>query len=120
MQNEAKQLGHEAAQIASDHADRIEYNWSADAYNLFCDYAKTHDTFTTEQVRLSFPTFHKPPTNRAWGGVALKAQKNGIIKAVGIVPTKNRTAHGANATLWKSQILDVVIKCKMEFEVVYK
>ena len=118
--NEATKLGHEAAQIAADHADKVNENWSATAYNLFCDYAKTHDKFTTEQVRLHCSTFHRPPSNRAWGGIALRAQKNGVIKSVGLIATKNKTAHGANATLWESQILDVVVKCRLEFEQKYK
>ena len=119
MQNEATKLGHEAAQIAADHADKVNDNWSATAYQLFCEYAKTHAVFTTEQVRLHYETFDKPPSNRAWGGIALKAQSNKVVKSVGLIATKNRTAHGANATLWESQILDTVTKCRLEFQAKY-
>ena len=117
--NEATKLGHTSAQIAADHADKVNDNWSVTAYQLFCEYAKTHNRFTTEQARLHYTTFDKPPSNRAWGGIALKAQANKVVKSVGLIATKNRTAHGANATLWESQILDTVTKCRLEFQAKY-
>ena len=120
MQNEATKLGHEAAQIAADHADKVNDNWSTTAYQLFCEYAKTHDKFMTEQVAFYYPEFEKPPSGRAWGWVAILAQKNGIVKHCDYKPTTKKTAHGARATLWESQILDIYTKCKIEFEQKYK
>jgi hypothetical protein len=120
MRNEAKQLAEIGAEAAANHAEKTSPEWRSKAYNLFVAYAKSHDRFTTEQVRLSNPEFIQPPSNRAWGAIAIKCASDGIIKRVGLIATTNRTAHGANATLWQSLVVDVKIKCKNEFNEKYK
>lgn len=119
MKNEAQILAEIGAEAAANHAERTSPEWRSKAYNLFVTYAKSHDRFTTEQVRLSNPEFIQPPSNRAWGAIATKCASDGIIKRIGLIATTNRTAHGANATLWQSLVVDKKIIAYNEFKAVY-
>lgn len=95
------QLGHEAAQRAADHAGD---EWKELAYESLCDYAKHHVSFTVEQVRSARPDLPPPPELRAWGAVALRARRAGIVKGIGWTPAEDRAVHGGVITLWRSLI----------------
>jgi hypothetical protein len=96
--NEGLILGQEMAQIAADHAGE---SWKHDAYDALLRYAKEHKVFTIEQVIRANPDMPKPPTDRAWGNIAVKGKKNKIINSIGV----SRTQAGRMiATLWQSNL----------------
>lgn len=93
------ELGHEAAERAADHAGE---RWKADAYAAFCEYARGHRLFTTEEVRDAHPEIVAPPTLRAWGHIALRAKREGLVVGQGVSTAKARNVHGNMVTLWRS------------------
>lgn len=117
--NKATQLGHAGAQLAADHADKVNNDWQLIAYNSLLAHAKTHEFFTIEQVRLYSAHVPKPPSERAWGQIAIMAHKAGIISRSSIQATTNKTAHGCFATVWRSLIVDYRLKCRREYDEVY-
>ena len=95
-------IGVEKAKQAMDHASD---EWKKNAYDAFVKHAKTHKTFTTEQVRLSsIDKVGLPPDSRAWGGIALIAKKNSIVVNDGLIHSVDKNKHGIPVTLWKSLV----------------
>lgn len=90
--------------LAASHADRVEENWTEKSVELFKLYSRMHrDGFMTEDVRawaekLGMPS---PPDNRAWGLVARRLSKQGVIKAVGYGKQRSSTCHGSPKTIWR-------------------
>lgn len=87
---------------AVDNADRVNGSWSDGAYNLLVTIAGAGLEFMVEDVRkfaesVNFPV---PPSARAWGAIAVKAVKAGVIRRVGYSQVKNPKAHGTPASLW--------------------
>lgn len=90
---------------ASNRADRIDPTWRERAYNALVEHAKTHPTFTIEQLRAAAgPTLEDPPSLRAWGGVAQRAQKSGILEHHGWIPSENPACHTGEVRVWASRI----------------
>jgi len=94
-------LGHEAAERAANHAEREMPTWKDTAYSAFVSYGKIARQFTTEDVRLASPEVPPPPDNRAWGQVAMRARRAGVVVSQGWVPVKDANSHGCVKTLWK-------------------
>ena len=66
---------------AQAHADAENEGWSEDAYAFFVKYAKKHKEFMTEDVRnASKGVLPDPPDTRAWGPIAVRAVREGIIE----------------------------------------
>jgi len=92
-------------EAAARHADSEHEGWQRMAYEAFVRYAvSTSEPFMTEEVRwyaeaLGVPA---PPDNRAWGAVAMRAKRAGVIHSIGYAPQKATNAHKAPKTLWKS------------------
>lgn len=115
MQQEQRVLDFTAAkarrdagmQRAVDHADRKIDGWQDMALEAFRDYARRHVTFTTEQVRVASPNVPNPPDKRAWGHVARRACKEGIVHKIGMVQAKSPTVHCMYVTLYESRVLDL-------------
>lgn len=101
IEHEGLALGHEAAEAAADNAG---LEWREAALNAFKAYAKTHEFFTTEEVRLTHPNMPTPPDSRAWGAIPRQAQKENIIEGVGWVRANDRNVHGRLITRWRSKI----------------
>jgi hypothetical protein len=97
--NESLALGHAMAELAGDNAGE---DWKEDALAAFISHARAHKFFTTEEVRLTNPDLPLPPDNRAWGAVARRAAKDGIVESVGWTRAKSRTVHGMVVTQWAS------------------
>jgi hypothetical protein len=77
-------------------------NWTEKAYLFLVNYAKTNNEFMAEDVRLaSSGIVEQPPSNRAWGGIFVRAVKSGLIKKNGYRNVKNAKAHCTPATVWK-------------------
>jgi len=87
---------------ATQNADRQNPNWSNLAYNFLLKYIKENKEFMAEEVRIKSEDFIPiPPSNRAWGGVIVRAVKSGLIKRKGYKNVKNAKAHCTPATLWE-------------------
>jgi hypothetical protein len=87
--------GHRLANIAADHAGD---DWKQSAFDAFCSYARQHESFTVEEVR-NASKVPQPPTNKAWGAIAIRARDAGIVVAAGLV----KVARGRMvATLWRA------------------
>lgn len=89
-------------QQSLDSANSKVKNWSDIAYGFLLGYANSHSEFMIEDIRNASVGFvPEPPSKRAWGGVTVKAAKNGIIKRKGFRNVKNVKAHCTPATLWE-------------------
>lgn len=102
----ARDLAKQGINAAIEHADHAEDGWSERAYSLFIDFAARHAEFMTEDVRrwATDEGLNGAPSARAWGAVALRACREGIIAKAGYRRTQNPSAHGTPATLWRSAI----------------
>lgn len=97
----ADEAGITGALLAASHADREIHNWSDDALSFFELYAQQKpDGFLTEDVRtwaekMGFPP---PPDERAWGHIAKKAAKAGVVVPIGYA--KARSSNNSPKVLW--------------------
>jgi hypothetical protein len=95
----ARDLG---IQQSIDSANSVVKNWSDVAYGFLLGYADSHKEFMIEDMRIASNGFvPEPPSKRAWGGIAVRAAKNGIIRRKGFRNVKNVRAHCTPATLWE-------------------
>lgn len=101
IEHEGLALGHEAAEAAADNAG---LEWREAALNAFKAYAKTHEFFTTEEVRMTYPDMPTPPDTRAWGAIPRQAKRENIIEGAGWVRADSPTVHGMVVTKWRSKI----------------
>ena len=101
--HEGLSIGHDMADKAATHAG---LDWKATALEAFKQYATKHESFTTEQVRLSAKNILPPPDTRAWGGIARIAKAKNIISSNGWVRAESKSVHGMVVTHWKSKIYD--------------
>lgn len=83
---------------AETHCER----WTHHAYKFLLSYIKSNSEFMAEDVRMASKGFVEiPPSNRAWGGIFVKAVKSGLIKRKGFRNVTNAKAHCTPATLWE-------------------
>lgn len=86
---------------AEDNANRSVRGWSDLAYAFLLGYAQKHKEFMIEDIRAaSIGTVPTPPSNRAWGAIAVRASKDGFISRKGFKSVSNVKAHRTPATLW--------------------
>lgn len=99
------QLAHAGAQRAADKANRLTNDqWSKEADTFLSVYAKYHPTFQCSQVREAAKGIvpeHPGMDPRAWGSVFIRANRKGLIRALGYAPTNNRTSHGRQEQTWE-------------------
>ena len=87
---------------AVQHANEVEENWSGIAYNFLLSFLRHNSKFQIEDVRTAaIGHVPEPPSNRAWGGIAVKASKAGLIRRMGFRNVKNPRAHCTPATVWE-------------------
>lgn len=87
---------------AIDHADAVLPSWSDGAFLRFSAYARTHQFFTTEDVRESFSAYPRPPDARSWGGIAVRARSAGLVVKHGKQRAKSPSVHCMDITVWRS------------------
>ena len=105
MINNGSQLRDKGIKKAVDNANDTHEKWSDKAYKFLVDYIKSHQEFMTEDLRLdSEKEIPKPPSNRAWGGIILRAVRAGLIHRVGFSNVKNVKAHRTPATVWRVNV----------------
>ena len=102
MINNGSQLRDKGIKQAINNANDTHDKWSDKAYKFLVDYIKSQYEFMTEDVRMaSEGEIPKPPSNRAWGGIILRASRAGLISRVGFSNVKNAKAHKTPATVWR-------------------
>ena len=88
---------------AVKHANCVDPHWSDSAYDLLVAFLVFHpNPFLTEDVR-EYAEQHGvpiPPSKRAWGGIVIRAAKEGLIKKIGYRNTTNPKSHATPATEW--------------------
>ena len=102
MKTEGQLLRDKGIKMSVENADKNIENWSQKAYYFFINYIKDKKFFMTEDVRIaSEGLLETPPSKRAWGSIAVRAKKEGLIESAGFSAVKNPKAHSTPATLWK-------------------
>ena len=102
MINSGSQLRDKGIKQAINNANDTHEKWSEKAYKFLVDYIKSHKEFMTEELRIdSEKEIPKPPSNRAWGGIILRAVRAGLVHRVGFSSVKNIKAHRTPATVWR-------------------
>lgn len=97
----AKALRDEGIRQAADHAGG---EWKHAAYALFLQFLADYpgQLFMTEDARFwSAGKLDSPPDNRAWGYVAVRAAKAGVIVKHGYAPQRDPKHHKAPGTVWR-------------------
>lgn len=106
---EGKVLRDIGMQQAVDHAEQVEPGWKDLAYRYLQRFLNEYvprlglQSFMAEDIRAwaHEQGLGRPPTARAWGGIIAKAANRGLIVKIGVQQVKNKTAHCANANLWR-------------------
>ena len=92
---------------AARHAEQVHSSWNDQAYAFLVAFAKTHQSFISEDVsdasrEVDFP---QPPTDRAWGSVYRRAIKDDVIIQVGA--GRSRRRHASICPRWGSNVYRV-------------
>lgn len=94
----------EGIERASSHAEQVNPGWNTLAMERLKEFLQVHHgPFLAEELRAYCALqedFPLPPSSRAFGGIMMKARKEGLIQKIGIQPVTNPKAHMANAGLW--------------------
>lgn len=104
---EGERLRDRGMQRAVDHADKETPQWSVKAYNLFLTWLKEgrpRKHFKGEDFRIYCELgelIEKPPSDRAYGSIMIRAAKAGLIKKIGHATTVNPKAHRCFCSLWE-------------------
>ena len=100
---QARKLRDGGVEKAEEHAEREWTDWKEKAYEFLKYFLDNHNgPFMAEEVRslAAYQDFPLPPSARAWGGIIIRAAKEGLIVRMGIQKVKNKKAHCANAAVW--------------------
>jgi hypothetical protein len=96
-----EQLRDKGMKVAADHAEAVILNWGKDAFDMLLEYPST--TFMTEDLR--FWAYNnglpKPPNEKAWGSIIIKAVRAGVITHQGYRKVNNPQAHARPASVWE-------------------
>ena len=88
---------------AADHADDVTPKWGDTAYAFLCDWLLRRDEpFQTCEARWAADGIvPDPPDARAWGHVARRAFKAGLIVAIGTAPDLDPKSHRSPCNVWR-------------------
>lgn len=97
----AQQRGAIAAQACADAAERRSPGWVDSAYAAFVAFARAYPDrkFTTEDVRLAAKGVPEAPDPRAWGAVAQRVKREGVVIPCGWRPVES--SNGSPKTVWQ-------------------
>lgn len=91
-------------EAAKDHANAQINGWDKMAFDYFCSFARNCGRkFLTEEVVSAASTESNlaTPDTRAWGAIAMKAKRNGIVASDGIAySSRLGRGHSAPRTIW--------------------
>jgi hypothetical protein len=94
-------LRDEGIEQALTHANETTERWSEIAFDFLKRYMLDNPVFMAENVReAATGIVPEPPSKRAWGGILVRAAKEGLISRMGFRNVKNARAHCTPATLW--------------------
>lgn len=100
----ARQIGHEAAELAADHAERIDPGWKDDAFKAVCAFAARQggEPFLAEDARAFAVAIGvcAPVEPRAWGNIITRAKREGFITPAGYAPAVS--SRGSPKVLWRA------------------
>ncbi len=93
--------------LAADHAEDMHIGWNERAYEFLLKFARTHETFISEDVSDAAIAAGEPqpPTLRAWGQVYRRAVKADVIIQVGA--GRSRRRHASICPKWGSLVCRV-------------
>lgn len=100
-----EQLALDGMACAEAHANRVHYNWSAEAERHIIAYAMAaKGPFSIEQVRrIAYATgLDRPPAEGAWGAPTKRLVKRGVIEFAGYQTSANASQHCKPVKLWTS------------------
>lgn len=103
---EGELLAQEKMHAAVAAANRQHPGWKERCWNLFKEWVMNKPPgyhFMIEDFRLHVEINKKlemPKSNRAFGFLSVKGNKDGLIEFAGIEKVKNSKAHRANAAVW--------------------
>lgn len=101
-----EQLRDEGIKSATINANQVIDKWSERAYATLLKILPSDINFMTEDIRawslnVGLP---EPPSLRAWGGLILRASKNGLIEKIGHGKVSNAKAHHCFAAIWRKKL----------------
>ena len=99
----ASQLRDQGIKRAVEKANKTDPGWSEQAYDLFKQFLDVrYQTFMIEDFRqYAIPMgLPKPPNDRAFGFIPIRAVKEGLIYRVGYGKTTGKSAHKTPAAIW--------------------
>lgn len=81
-------------------------DWCEQAYTVFCAHALEFASFSTCQVRAAATRAGLATREpRAWGAVAMRAARAGVVRHGGYVASSSPLGHLAPVSLWHSAIV---------------
>lgn len=102
--HEGLALGHAAAEAAATKAGE---EWQEAAFAAFCEYARHTAVFVTADVRETCGIPQPEGTDlRAWGWIARRAEKEGIVTYSRHVRSTRKSTHAMRVSEWRSNILE--------------
>lgn len=97
-----EQLRDKATEKVEETANTLKGNWSNKAYYFFLQYLRSHQIFTTEQVRMASKDFMpEPHDQRAWGPIAARVRREGFIRKISYQDAESPQAHCAPKAVWQ-------------------
>ncbi len=95
------QLRDRSIASAIEHTEQEQPNWTEKALDYLVKYPTAE--FQAEEVRewAHSQGLPLPPHPRAWGGVIVKARKQGKIEFAGYRNVSNPKAHSTPAAVWR-------------------
>lgn len=97
----AQARGELGAARAAEKADRLDGGWRGQAMEAIRAFARTHERFLAEDVRLEIPAGADP---RAAGAIFQAAKRAGLIRPDGFAPACS--SNGSPKVRWLSLILE--------------
>lgn len=102
---QAEKKRDEGIERAKNHAEAVEPGWNERADQMFKEWLQGWPQgykFLIEDFRMSASIrgLPEPPSNRAFGGMALRARKAELIKSVGLAATTSKKGHRCFASVW--------------------
>lgn len=96
---------HEGHRLAELCAEKAGEDWQSQAYDAFVAVARRSRTFTTGAVRREMEAKGlKPHDSRAWGQIARRAYRDGIVVHSGLWEATG--SHHRPDAIWRSQIVE--------------
>jgi hypothetical protein len=88
------------------HANSVHTDWGRKAYGIMIHYlwitSRGVGTFMTEDLRAyARGRISKPPDDRAWGGIIMRAVREGLIVRHGYARHKDPSRHAGPSTVWR-------------------